>query len=537
MLFRTLKRATLGIIIAAMALLLAEATLRWTQPGLDEVVSPLLYQRNSGEVFTPGTTPNTRIYVSGRRRAAVNKAPGKRVLIVGASAAYGEMFTAFTAFPGQAERILRNAVPDVPIEFINLAHGGMGSRQVKEMVFRAISRDAPDLIIVYSGNNEYHELRALKARSARYDPGAELLRRRLSKRSFLYRKLRDLVEPSDTLTPPEDTEWLPIGRLDVRVSEDDRALGQLLYKEHLTEIALAAAEFNVPLMLTTVASNLRDHVDNQTPGDFPPTAQARLHSLAEMVDKVDRGSFLRAIDDAQPELQSEGAQFQLGQLLLRGGLRNAAFKAFEDAEMLALRPMSSDRQLRQTVRNVAQQHEVPLCDLAATLAASSADGSPGNDLFVDHCHPNAAGHHQLGVTLARCIVRDDLLKLGITDTVLETAIKHVETTTVDPFRLDHFTGHRPIPGMKTPSPPPADTALGSAQRGHLAFVASDFDGALRAYKRAESMGAPVPAILLNQGLTHLYLGDLAAARTAIDKAAESATENANINQLRRTLGD
>jgi tetratricopeptide (TPR) repeat protein len=310
-----------------------------------------------------------------------------------------------------------------------------------------------------------------------------------------------------------------------------------LYKEHLTEIALAAAEFNVPLMLTTVASNLRDHVDNQTPGDFPPTAQARLHSLAEMVDKVDRGSFLRAIDDAQPELQSEGAQFQLGQLLLRGGLRNAAFKAFEDAEMLALRPMSSDRQLRQTVRNVAQQHEVPLCDLAATLAASSADGSPGNDLFVDHCHPNAAGHHQLGVTLARCIVRDDLLKLGITDTVLETAIKHVETTTVDPFRLDHFTGHRPIPGMKTPSPPPADTALGSAQRGHLAFVASDFDGALRAYKRAESMGAPVPAILLNQGLTHLYLGDLAAARTAIDKAAESATENANINQLRRTLGD
>ena len=91
--------------------------------------------------------------------------------------------------------------------------------------------------------------------------------------------------------------------------------------------------------------------------------------------------------------------------------------------------------------------------------------------------------------------------------------------------------------MKTPTPPPADTALGFAQRGHSAFVASDFDGALRAYQRSESMGAPVPAMLLNQGLTHLYLGDIAAARTAIDKAAEATTEYANINQLRRTLSD
>ena len=58
------------------------------------------------------------------------------------------------------------------------------------MVFRVLEHGGADLLVIYTGNNEYHELRALKARSDRYDAKAELLRRRLSK-SYLYRQLRE----------------------------------------------------------------------------------------------------------------------------------------------------------------------------------------------------------------------------------------------------------------------------------------------------------------------------------------------------------
>ena len=170
------SRLALSMVVTLGILGATEILLRVTQPDLDEVVSPLIYQQNSGQAFTAGSSPGSRVYVSGRRRVATNKVAGKRILILGASAAYGEMYTAFTAFSGQLQNTLRRAAPDTAIEVLNLAHGGMGSRQVGEMLFRILENDKPDLVVIYTGNNEYHELRALKARSERYDPRAELLR-------------------------------------------------------------------------------------------------------------------------------------------------------------------------------------------------------------------------------------------------------------------------------------------------------------------------------------------------------------------------
>ena len=200
---RLAKLSAFTLIATAACLGLAEITLQMVGEDTETVVSPLVYQRYSGTSYTPGPEPGTRIYVSGRRRVVTNKKAGKRILVFGASAAYGEMFSPFTAFSGIAERALRESNPDTPIEVLNLAHGGMGSRQVGEMVYRAIENDTPDLIVVYTGNNEYHELRALKARSPNYDPATELFRRRLSK-SALYRTLREQLVPSDTttLSPP-----------------------------------------------------------------------------------------------------------------------------------------------------------------------------------------------------------------------------------------------------------------------------------------------------------------------------------------------
>ena len=119
---------------------------RWSLPGLPA---------GPGQAFTAATAPGTH-YVAGRGHGDEQKA-GTRILVFGASAAYGEMFGPLTAFPGQAEARLRKANPEHP-EVLNLAHGGMGSQQVSEMVFRALENDNPDLIVVYTGNNEYHEL-------------------------------------------------------------------------------------------------------------------------------------------------------------------------------------------------------------------------------------------------------------------------------------------------------------------------------------------------------------------------------------------
>jgi hypothetical protein len=496
-----------------------ELSLRAIQPDLEAVISPLLYQRNSGQAFTSGKSPDSRVYVSGRRRTVRHKKAGVRVLVFGASAAYGEMFSPLTAFPGVAEASLRQANPEVPIEVLNLAHGGMGSRQVGEMAFRALENDNPDLIVIYTGNNEYHEIRALKARSESYDPAAELMRRRLS-RSYLYRQLRETFVPAETNTvPTAGTDWLPIGRMDVTVDENDRNLGLALYEDHLRSIIVAAREHGVPLLLSTVATNIRDHVDNGTPGVATAAEQAALQALDGMVERIPSARFAAEAGQRSEAIQTEGGWQRLGKLYLRADLPEVAADAFARKELAALRPMTSNRDMRAVVRRLAEQFQTPVCDLSAALAAASTDGIPGNAEFIDHCHPNAKGHAILGRTLAACILDQGIggLKHGPT--------KLPETT--DGFRLDHYAGHRRIPGFST-NPVQADTttAEGLAITGHQAFVAERFSAAKGHYTAAIELGGPEGPLRYNLGLVFLYSGDLEAAQTAFDAAAAAGIKAA-----------
>ena len=521
-----LKRIALSVGITIAFIGVSEVILRTISPDLEGVVSPLIYQRNSGDAFTPGATPGTQVYVSGRRRVATHSVAGKRVLVFGASAAYGEMFTAFTAFPGVAEQKLRQAT-DVPIEVLNLAHGGMGSRQVGEMVFRVIEHGQADLLVIYTGNNEYHELRALKARSDRYNAEAEMLRRRLSA-SYLYRQLREWFVPTEnTLTPPEGEEWLPVGRMDVLVDQHDRDLGVALYEEHLRDIVLAAQEHNVPVLLTTVASNMRDHLDNGTPGKLSKEGEDALGQLSAMVERIPRARFAAEAAKRLPLLDTEQSLHKLGNLYLRAKLPEAAKDAFERKELAALRPMTSNRRLRETVHNVGEKYGVPVCDLAHSLSEASTDQIAGKDHFIDHCHPNAAGHQILGQALAECIADQDLLKLGDIHLSDSTASKNV-------FRIDHYTGHRPIPGIQQSGGEYDENSIeGIVNQGHQQFVSDRFDQALSHYSKAAEQGAPAAHIQHSIGLTHLYRRDMTAARSALKKATEAG--NLDSAKLLKTL--
>ncbi len=531
---KTLKRLALGLLVTVLLLGAAEGVVRLVQPDLETMRSPLLYQQASGQAWTTGGTPGSRVYVSGRRRVVTAKPAGQRVLVFGASAAYGEMFTEYASFPGWARRALRTAAPDQAIEILNLAHGGMGSRQVKEMIYRAVSHERPDLIIVYSGNNEYHELRALKAASDRYDPTAELLRRRMNQ-SYLYRQIRDLVAPQGSvLAPPEGVEWLPIGRLDVLVDDADRKLGRILYQEHLEDMVNMAREAGIPIMLTTVATNLRDHMDNATPGEIAPEAEHKLHGMGEQVDKIKPDEFLAQARVLSGQIQAEGAQYRLGHLLLRAGLSREALKAFQHSEALALRPMQADMYLRQVVRDVGENTNTPVCDLSRAMAVGSPQEIPGSDVFIDHCHPNARGHRRMGLALAQCIADAGLMETHSAAAVAQ-AIESLSEAAPDPFRLDHFEGHREIPGMGQAVITDPGTALGATQRGHRAFVEGRYKQAREAYTQAGELGAPVGATAMNQALTSLYLLDLPAARNAAKAAALALPDDPDVVQLQMSL--
>ena len=77
---------------------------------------------------------------------------------------------------------------------------------------------------------------------------------------------------------------------------------------------------------------------------------------------------------------------------------------------------------------------------------------------------------------------------------------------------------------KTDANPDSPEAI--AQQGHKAFVEDRFDLALQRYQMAEQLGANPGSIQLSIGLTHLFRGDLNAAKTALKQAVVSGNEDA-----------
>jgi len=342
--------------------------------------------------------------------------------------------------------------------------------------------------------------------------------------------MRDLIMPAeDTLAPPRDGTWLPIGRLDVTIDKDDRALGLALYEDHLRSIVLAAREHGIPILLTTVATNIRDHLDNGTPGQPSKQETAALNALQGMADKVPKGRFAAEANRLAPDIKTEGGLHRLGQLYLSAQLPEIAADTLARKELSALRPMTSNRAMRSTVKQLGQTYGIKVCDLAGALASSAPDGIPGNDVFIDHCHPNAAGHQVLGKALASCI-----LEMGIGG--LKHATQKITPDPLSPLRVDHYSGHRRIPGYQTnPTPPDKTTLQGMAMAGHQAFVQDRFDDALSAYQAALSMGDPSGHIHYSIGLTQLYRGNLSASRTAFQRALEAGVSSAHT--ARQALGD
>lgn len=120
--------------------------------------------KNSSPVFVAGEGELAQSYVTNPayrntinyQTFATNKAKGvRRIFVVGSSPAFAWPFTEQYGFSGYLRRALESFAPG-KFEIINAAGMSFGSHRVYDVLQDVIALD-PDLVIVYSGNNEYVE--------------------------------------------------------------------------------------------------------------------------------------------------------------------------------------------------------------------------------------------------------------------------------------------------------------------------------------------------------------------------------------------
>ncbi len=295
-------------------------------------------------------------------------ANGYRIFVMGGSTTYGFPYAANIMFPRILNFRLTDVFPDKHIEVVNTAMTAVNSYTLLDFMDEILAQQ-PDAILIYAGHNEFYG--ALGVGSAeRLGKNPKLVRAYLKltryKTFLLVRQLVGVVQKGLARMKGADAD--PTKTLMARIVADPTIpyksdvynLGMRNFEENLRLIFEKAREKNVPVIISELVSNIKDQ---------PPFVSVKTDSFPTAEKAFGIGKKLEAqekYDDAKTALT------------LAKDLDALRFRASEDANEI--------------IHTVAQEFGAPVVPIKSWFARSSPHGLPGNEVFVEHLHPNIDGY-------------------------------------------------------------------------------------------------------------------------------------------------
>ena len=346
-------------------------------------------------------------------RLAKQKAPGSyRVFILGESATQGVPEPGF-GFVAQLRAQLRARYPGKPIEVYNLGITAINSHVVYQMA-REVMAFAPDLLVVYLGNNEV---------VGPYGPGcvyqaampplwairASVQVRRTRAGALLGRALGRLRNRGRNAA-----EWRGMETFaETTVRADDPRLPKAYanFEANLRGITTLAARTGVKTVLATVVANLKD---------CPPFVSLHRAGLSGEDERACEAAFKAGLlawrlgdwGEARGRLEEArrldpeyaNTHYVLGALATGRNDHDEARQRYLAAlhwDALRFRP---DERINEIVRATAHAGGpgVSLVDLAGELGSDAGSRGPvsGREILFEHVHFDWEGNFQVGRRLA-----------------------------------------------------------------------------------------------------------------------------------------
>jgi tetratricopeptide (TPR) repeat protein len=334
-----------------------------------------------------------------------------RIFLLGESAANGDPDTTYGV--GRYLKILlRERYPETDFEVISLAMTAIDSSTILPIA-RECARHQGDLWLIYMGNNEMVGPFGAETAYGLRAPSLGVIRTILAIKSTRIGQSLDSFGRQLRNNSSTPKKW---GGMEMfannRLGHDDsaRLRAYANFKGNLEDILWAAHQANVPVILSTMAVNLKDCAP------FASIHAAGLDKNQESAwDKIytdgigleTAGSYQEALalyqTAAQIDPQFADLQFRMGRCDLALTNDDQAQRDFELARDYDALDFRSDTRINSAIKEAASRHAgqgVYLLDAANTVAQSSPHGIPGLELFYEHVHFNFAGNYLLALDFA-----------------------------------------------------------------------------------------------------------------------------------------
>jgi hypothetical protein len=294
----------------------------------------------------------------------------RRIFLIGEASLAGWPFGVEEAVDRKIRNNLATYSPDTKFEVITISFAGLNSTVAAEIVSR-IFRYSPDLLILYSGHNEFYgEAEGLRRESIFSEVSPKFIRR-------LFSRAGDSVPiPYDSNT--DDLELLiALHAKDKLINSQQPEYRNAVerYEANMARIAGLCKDHHTGLIVSDLADNYQ----------LPPVG---------ISNSADPGAQLSAdiiFNNARMALQRDGNE------------RTADTLFFLSKELDAFR-LRVPGDLLLCLKKMARDSSMTIASLHGRFDEISQNHIPGNDLFVDYIHPNKKGLDIIAAEYTRLIL-------------------------------------------------------------------------------------------------------------------------------------
>lgn len=333
-----------------------------------------------------------------------------RIVLFGESAANGDPDPAY-GMGRHLELLLEGRFPDMDVEVICTAITAINSHVILPIARDSTRLDA-DLWILYMGNNEIiGPFGAGSVFGSRQLP-LPLIRAHLAvKRTRIGQLMTSLMGRVGSDNLPATWGGIQMfAEYELHPGTPARKEVYRNFGKNLEAILKTARDAGVPVLLSTVASNLKDCAPFAALND-PGLSDRKLAEwntlFAAGRAAQAEGRFTDALmafrEAAAIDNTHAGLAYQTGRSLLASGQPEAALDAFKrarDADALCVRAVT---EINDRIRDAASRNPgtgIRLVDTARRLNGLSPDGIAGADTFYEHVHFTLQGNYRVARLLA-----------------------------------------------------------------------------------------------------------------------------------------
>ena len=438
----TLKNILFGLIVCFSFFFLIEVALRVAGiPQMDAASDPYVGFSALHPLFTINNgmaeTSESKLSMFNKCSFPVKKPPDTfRVFCFGGSTTQGQPYNHQVAFSRWLEDLLQASDSHRKSEVINAGGISYASYRIVPLIRETLCFE-PDLMVVYTGHNEFLERRTYHNL---FTQGRLIVTLRSWVETLnLYKLMERVAQP--LLRPEGRTQdqttrgkkfvlaneaneilWDREHGMNLFYRDDQFSKAVVEHFEHsIRTMASLCKDAGVPIVFVEPACNLRDmspFKSEHSPNMQWSQKKMVENRIAEAAKSIRSHSYSQALSILEKDISTDPLYADLhywkGKALLGLGRIQEAREAFTRAKDLDVCPIRAIQPLLDALRKLSAERGIPLVEFGEAVQTKTKDGCgiPGNDCFVDQVHPTTEMHFFIAELILNKLIESSIIKVS-----------------------------------------------------------------------------------------------------------------------------